>query len=96
MAPGKIGRPGKPGAPGDPAKKVGKGAGRSGLRTAIDPDMPKLGVSAMGSPGYPTGHGYGKDGSKFGKHSGFGEDGGGQGGEGGDRRHHLCRKSLFQ
>lgn len=84
VAPGKIGRPGKPGAPGDPAKKVGKGAGRSGLRTAIDPDMPKLGVSAMGNPGYPTGHGYGKDGSKFGKHSGFGEDGGGQGGEGGD------------
>lgn len=83
-APGKIGRPGKPGAPGDPAKKLGKGSGRSGLRTAIDPDMPKLGVSALGGPGYPTGHGYGKDGSKFGKHSGFGEDGGGQGGEGGD------------
>ncbi|MGM9999325.1 MAG: hypothetical protein ACI38Q_08075 [Candidatus Bruticola sp.] len=76
--------PGKPGAPGDPAKKLGRGSGRVGLRTAIDPDMPKLGVSAFGGPGYPTGHGYGKYGDKFGKHSGFGEDGGGEGGEGGE------------
>lgn len=89
--PGKPGKPGKPGWAGPPTDSKKPGAsgkpgwsGRSGLKTAIDPDMPKLGVGAFGEAGYPTGHGYGKDGDKFGKHSGFGPDGeGGEGGAGG-------------